>query len=64
MLENGKTDFAIFQHAQKSEVILQSNIYGNYQPKRQHTPESFNCPTQQLFIMVTLNNHVSRASYY
>ena len=33
MLENGKTDFAIFQCAQKTEVILQSNKQGNYQPK-------------------------------
>jgi hypothetical protein len=50
MLENGKTDFAIFECAQKSEVILQSNKYGNYQLKWHHTSENFNCPTQQLFI--------------
>lgn len=50
MLENEKTDFAIFQCAQKSKVILQSNKYGNYQPKWHRTPENSNCPTQQLFI--------------
>jgi hypothetical protein len=41
MLENGKTDFAIFECAKKSEVTLQLNKYSNYQPKWHHTSQNF-----------------------